>query len=492
MLKRKNIAIIGCGISGLTAACLLANQGHYVSIYEKNNQPGGCCSFTKRSNTLLNWGADYLTDPNPLRDVFESINIDFNSMINLIPIEPNIRYISNNDSFDYETNESLLIKKIEAINPEDRDNFIKLKRKYQDIFTTFSDLQDINHSNIEKRINIPAKLFIEKKYPNIYKLTNGIIKNNFLMKAFSYHPLFIGSDPKSTNYFHQFNPFLSKGQQLYYPIGGINSVVQNLVKISIDLGVKIFYNSSVSEIMAKNHKVIGIRLIDGNLIPVDTVISSADIVYTVNNLLPTQYRDKIINKPYKASDHSSSLFIFTIITSKKYDNQELTQHNIIIDGDLSNFSEDLFRKHKLSTDNIFTLNIPTLNDHSLAPENYDIIKVSLPVPNLSANLDWSKNTWLLRNQIINYLESRYFDSLSSNIVYEDHISPVKFSHSYNYQFGSPFSLQPNNEQIFTKRPASPINILHGFYLIGNGTHPGPGINFVITSAKIICNMINAT
>ena len=36
-----NITIIGAGIGGLSAGCLLAKQGHEVTILEKNDSVGG-------------------------------------------------------------------------------------------------------------------------------------------------------------------------------------------------------------------------------------------------------------------------------------------------------------------------------------------------------------------------------------------------------------------------------------------------------------------
>ena len=41
----KNIVIIGAGYGGLTAAALLAKEGHKVTVIEKNEQPGGKASL---------------------------------------------------------------------------------------------------------------------------------------------------------------------------------------------------------------------------------------------------------------------------------------------------------------------------------------------------------------------------------------------------------------------------------------------------------------
>ena len=40
-MKKKKVAIIGAGFSGLSAACYLAKWGHEVTVYEKHNSVGG-------------------------------------------------------------------------------------------------------------------------------------------------------------------------------------------------------------------------------------------------------------------------------------------------------------------------------------------------------------------------------------------------------------------------------------------------------------------
>ena len=40
--------IIGGGLSGLTAASLLAKKGLHVAVVEKSDQPGGSCGIFRR------------------------------------------------------------------------------------------------------------------------------------------------------------------------------------------------------------------------------------------------------------------------------------------------------------------------------------------------------------------------------------------------------------------------------------------------------------
>ena len=72
---KKRILIIGAGIGGLGAACLLAAKGHEVTILEKSNYPGGCCRFEKKTDYSFNWGADYITSLNLLKSINNSAGL---------------------------------------------------------------------------------------------------------------------------------------------------------------------------------------------------------------------------------------------------------------------------------------------------------------------------------------------------------------------------------------------------------------------------------
>ncbi|PKM39123.1 MAG: FAD-dependent oxidoreductase [Firmicutes bacterium HGW-Firmicutes-9] len=52
--------IIGGGLSGLTAASLLAKKGLRVAVVDKSDQPGGCCGIFRRGDTTFDQGSAML------------------------------------------------------------------------------------------------------------------------------------------------------------------------------------------------------------------------------------------------------------------------------------------------------------------------------------------------------------------------------------------------------------------------------------------------
>ena len=69
----KHIAIIGSGFSSLSAACYLAQAGHGVSVFEKNNRLGGRAAQFKKEGFTFDMGPSWYWMP----DIFEKFFADF-------------------------------------------------------------------------------------------------------------------------------------------------------------------------------------------------------------------------------------------------------------------------------------------------------------------------------------------------------------------------------------------------------------------------------
>jgi len=55
-----DVVVIGAGLSGLTAASLLAKRGLRVAVIDNNYEPGGSCGIFKRNNVIFDQGAAML------------------------------------------------------------------------------------------------------------------------------------------------------------------------------------------------------------------------------------------------------------------------------------------------------------------------------------------------------------------------------------------------------------------------------------------------
>ena len=75
MGKINTVAIIGGGVSGLSAGGLLSRKGLRVKLFEANDKLGGSCANTEIDGYTFHDGALYLAFPELLEHVFEKENI---------------------------------------------------------------------------------------------------------------------------------------------------------------------------------------------------------------------------------------------------------------------------------------------------------------------------------------------------------------------------------------------------------------------------------
>jgi phytoene desaturase len=151
--------------------------------------------------------------------------------------------------------------------------------------------------------------------------------------------------------------------------------------------------------------------------------------------------------------------------------------------------EDVFTKKILARDFSLYLHRPTATDQSLAPPGHDAWYVLSPVPHLGGNVDWATAAKPYRDTIVAYLEKHYLPDLSQRIVTEKIIDPRYFRETLNSHAGSAFSVEPILTQSAWFRPHNRSEDVPNLYFAGAGTHPGAGLPGVLSSGKIVADMI---
>jgi phytoene desaturase len=217
------------------------------------------------------------------------------------------------------------------------------------------------------------------------------------------------------------------------------------------------------------------------------VVSNADVAFTYLNLVPAQFRRKYRDRQVQKLRYSMSLFVLYFGTNRRYD--QMAHHEILMGPRYRDWIEDIFNRKQLTSDFSLYLHRPTATDPSLAPPGCDCWYVLAPVPNLDSGTDWQTAAKPYRDAIVAYLEQRYLPSLSQHIVTEHFIDPLHFRDELNSYKGSAFSVEPTLFQSAWFRPHNQSEDVPNLYCVGAGTHPGAGIPGVISSGKIIADLI---
>ena len=90
----KRIAIIGAGISGLSASAYASKVGHEVHVFEKHDQAGGRArQFTTDNGYRFDMGPSWYWMPDLIESFFGDFGHRFSDFYELVPLDPQFEMV---------------------------------------------------------------------------------------------------------------------------------------------------------------------------------------------------------------------------------------------------------------------------------------------------------------------------------------------------------------------------------------------------------------
>ena len=490
---QEKVIIIGSGFGGLGAAARLASRGYEVEIFEKRDKPGGRAYVYEIDGFKFDAGPTVITAPFMFDEIFEQAGRKRADYVKFVQLDPFYRIFNHEGrSFDYNDDPAFIHEQIRQWNPADVAGYDRFMATTQAIFEKgFVELADKPFLNVGDMLRVAPDLIKLKSHLSVYKYASQFVENDFLRRVFSFHPLLIGGNPFDASSIYAMIHYLEREWGIHFAMGGTGALVDALARLIEELGGKFHYNTEVEEILVDGRRATGIRLRDGSLHQANHVISNADVAWTYLNMIPSKARG-LRNSDFRYKNltkYSMSLFVIYFGTKRRYNDTNLAHHNIILSERYQGLLDDIFNRKVLAEDFSLYLHMPTISDPSLAPEGGETFYVLSPVPHLGADIDWTRAAKPYRDAIMQFLEDNYLPDLQANIVAEHYIDPLHFQGTLNSHLGAAFSVQPTLTQSAWFRPHNRSEDFENLYFVGAGTHPGAGLPGVLSSSKIVEQLI---
>lgn len=485
------VVIIGSGFGGLGAAIRLAAQGHDVEIFEKRDKPGGRAYAYEMEGFKFDGGPTVITAPFMFDDLWQVAGKRREDYFQMVACDPYYRiFDASKDYFDYNGDENFILDQISKFNPADREGYQRFMGTTKAIFEKgFVELADKPFLNFTDMLKVAPDLIKMQSYLSVYRYVSQFVSNEFLRQCFSFHPLLIGGNPFDAPSIYAMIHYLEREWGIWYALGGTGALVNAMVRLFEDIGGKLHLNTEIDEIVVGNKRASGVRLADGTFIPADHVVANADVGYVYNNMIDKNQQSLYLRSKMRLMKYSMSLFVIYFGTKRRYRDQGLRHHNIILGKRYGGLLDDIFQKKILADDFSLYLHMPTITDPSLAPEGHENFYVLSPVPHLGSGIDWTKAAKPYRDTIMQFLEDNYLPDLQENIVAEHYIDPLHFQNTLNSRMGAAFSVQPILTQSAWFRPHNRSEDFENLYFVGAGTHPGAGLPGVLSSSIIVQDLI---
>ncbi len=493
MASRKKIIVIGSGFGGLGAACRLAAKGHDVTLMEKRDKLGGRAYQYEINGFKFDGGPTVITVPAFFDEIFELAGRRREDYFKLLPLDPFYRiFDSQGRGFNYYHGADATMEEIRKFNPADVDGYRRYLKLTEDVFRSFNGLTDRPFLKLGDMLKIMPDILRLQAFLGTYTHVARYIKDDFLRRVFSFHPLLVGGNPFDTPSVYTLVAQFEKQWGVHYATGGTGAIVDALGRLFREIGGKVLLETEAKEIVTNGRQAVGVRLADGSVESADVVVSNGDVAHTYRYLIPEQYRRKYTNRRLDRMAYSMSLVVIYFGTKRRYLGGKFHHHNIILNQRYRGLLSDIFGARPVPDDFSLYLHMPTITDPSIAPAGTESFYVLSPVPHLDSGDDWAKLALPYRDRVMRYLEDNYLPGLQSNIVAEHMIDPVHFRDVLNSYKGAAFSVRPSLMQLAWFRPHNRSEEFDNLYFVGAGTHPGAGVPAVLASGKIAAELIDPT
>jgi phytoene desaturase len=481
-MKTKTVIIIGAGIGGITAAIHLANHGLEVTVVEKNASPGGRCDRISRDGHQFDTGPTLLVMPLLYESEFSALRSSLRERLDLQRVDPTYHLVFDDGSQLALTSDlNSLQNQLEAIEPGSFQGLLRYLdegcRHYQLGIQKLVYPDFRKASDFFKLDNIPL-LYQVKPLVKHYTNMSNYFNSPRLKAAFTFQDVYMGLSPFEAPATLSMMPFTELAHGVWYPKGGMYQVVEALMSLADEVGVKFIYNATAEQI-AVNGKCVSGVVLDGQQMMADAVLANADLPYVYQDLLPP---DKQIRKLAQRR-YSCSVISFFWGVDKPY--QMLGPHTLFLADDYRENFESIIRDLSLPANPSLYIHAPARLDPSMAPPEQDTLIAVVPVGHMSENgeQDWAAIRDQARQEVFRRLRTLNIPDLEEHIKFEVNFTPLSWRKRYNLVKGSTHGLCHNLTQLGYFRPDFQHPQYHNLYFTGASTRPGTGMPSAMISGR---------
>lgn len=488
-MKSKSVIVIGAGIGGIVAATHLAQHGIKVTVIEKNSRAGGRCDRISRDGHQFDTGPTLLVMPLLYEAEFQALGSSMREMLDLQRVDPTYHLVFDDSSqLTLTSDMKSMQEQLEKFEPG----------SFQGLMRYMTEGHRHYHLGIERLVNRDfrkaSEFFTLKNIPlihqlkplaNHYRNMSAYFDDPRLKSAFTFQDVYMGLSPFDAPATFSMMPYTELAHGVWYPRGGMYSVVEVLVELARNAGVEFVFDASVERVDVNSSHAYGVLLDDGQHLKADAVLANADLPYIYNDLLP----DRKLAESMSRKRFSCSVISFFWGLDKPY--ESLPPHTLFLAHDYRENFKSIIDDLGLPENPSLYIHTPARLDPSMAPQGEDTVIAIVPVGHMSENgeQDWAKIRDEARQHVFRRLASLGIMDIESHIKFETNFTPLSWRKRYNLMKGSTHGLCHNLTQLGYFRPRNKHPRYHNLYFTGASTHPGTGMPTAMVSGRLSAQRI---
>jgi len=495
----KPIGIIGGGLGGLSAACVLAARGHRVILFERNDWLGGKAAQLRGDGFRFDMGPTIVTIPSVLRRIFDEAGARLEDYLDLVRLDPQWRcFFDDGSTLDLAQDPGAMAKTLDAFAPgtdsgQRYREFIDYSERLNGIsqrhffYKPIGGLRDM----FEWKASFDPKMLGDVLAMRMGRSVAGTVRaftpDPRVAQMIDHFTQYVGSSPYGSPAVLCGIAHMQTDEGVWYPVGGTRAVPEALVKLATELGVEFQTGVKIEKILSRGGEVTGVLTDSGEEIALGAVVSNCDSVRMHRELINGSAGAAFARR--RKYEPACSGVVLYLGLNKRY--EHLAHHDFVFSRDPHEEFDWIYRKGEPAPDPTCYLAATTCTEPGTAPSGGEALYVLVHAPYLRPHHDWKAMLPEYRRVILEKLKrTGQMPDIESRIVFERTLTPQDIHDRYHVLDGAIYGLASHGKFLGAFKPGNRSPDLRGLYLAGGAAHPGPGMPMVLMSGWIAADTLD--
>ena len=495
----KPIGIIGGGLAGLSAACVLAARGRKVTVFERNDWLGGKAAQLRGDGFRFDMGPTIVTIPSVLRRIFSEADARLEDYLELVRLDPQWRcFFDDGSVLDLAQNPNAMAQTLDAFAPDTNSGaryreFIDYSARLDSIsqrhffYKPIGGLRDM----FEWKASFDPKMLGDVLAMRMGRSVAGTVRaftpDPRVAQMIDHFTQYVGSSPYGSPAVLCGIAHMQTDEGVWYPVGGTRAVPEALVKLATELGVQFRTGTKIEKILSLGGEVTGVLTDAGEEIALSTVVSNCDSVRTHRELISGSVGEAFERR--RRYEPACSGVVLYLGLNKRY--EHLAHHDFVFSRDPHEEFDFIYKKGEPAPDPTCYLAATTCTEPGTAPTDGEALYVLVHAPYLRPHHDWKRMLPEYRRVILEKLKrTGQMPDIESRIVFERALTPQDIHDRYHVLNGAIYGLASHGKFLGAFKPGNRSPDLRGLYLAGGAAHPGPGMPMVLMSGWIAADTLD--
>ncbi|HEX2528886.1 MAG TPA: phytoene desaturase family protein [Geminicoccus sp.] len=492
------VAVIGGGLGGLAAACVLGARGHQVVLFDKNSWAGGKAALLEEGGFRFDMGPTILTVPSVLERIFAEAGRKLADHLDLVRLDPQWRcFFDDGTRIDLLQDIPTMADAMDRFAPSTKAG--QGYREFQDLaanlhgiserFFFWKSVEDLfDTMDLKKNFNSATlrDVLALRMGSSVAATIRSKVKDERLAQMLDHFTQYVGSSPYGSPAVLCAIGHMQAAEGVWYPMGGTRAVAEALHDLAADLGCQFRLGEDVTGLRIEQGQVKGVGTASGEM-PVDAVVSNMDAIRTYRELVGGDVARHYDRKGFQPACSGVVLYLGL---NKRY--EHLAHHDFVFSRDPHEEFEYIYGHGLPAPDPTCYIAAPAITDPAVAPPGGEALYVLVHTPYLRPGQDWQQMFPAYRKVILDKLErTAGMTGLADRIVVERHLTPQDIHDRYKVLNGAIYGLASHGKFTGAFKPGNRSRQVRGLYLAGGSAHPGPGMPMVMMSGWIAADALDA-